>query len=164
MLDRRALTTARIEAMADGLRHVATLPDPVGEVVRGSSLPNGLELRQVRVPLGVVGIVYEARPNVTVDAASEFSRPMHTWANLAVGAPNAPHEARITLLPSFIESPGPLHVLNQEPATTFGLAGVIGRKQHMRWLGALAHRGFELKPSYVPVSKDHALRRGVSLK
>ena len=69
MLDRLALTDARIAAMADGLRHVATLPDPVGEVVRGSSLPNGLELRQVRVPLGVVGIVYEARPNVTADAA-----------------------------------------------------------------------------------------------
>jgi glutamate-5-semialdehyde dehydrogenase len=69
MLDRLTLTTARVEAMADGLRHVATLPDPVGEVVRGSSLPNGLELRQVRVPLGVVGIVYEARPNVTADAA-----------------------------------------------------------------------------------------------
>ena len=55
--------------MADGLRHVATLPDPVGEIVRGSSLANGLELRQVRVPLGVVGIIYEARPNVTADAA-----------------------------------------------------------------------------------------------
>jgi glutamate-5-semialdehyde dehydrogenase len=69
LLDRLALNAGRIEAMADGLRHVATLPDPVGEVVRGSSLPNGLELRQVRVPLGVVGIVYEARPNVTADAA-----------------------------------------------------------------------------------------------
>ncbi len=69
LLDRLALTPSRVEAMADGLRHVATLPDPVGEVVRGSSLPNGLELRQVRVPLGVVGIVYEARPNVTADAA-----------------------------------------------------------------------------------------------
>jgi len=69
LLDRLALTPARLEAMADGLRHVATLPDPVGEVVRGSTLPNGLELRQVRVPLGVVGIVYEARPNVTADAA-----------------------------------------------------------------------------------------------
>ncbi len=69
MLDRLALTEARIGAMADGLRHVAGLPDPVGEVVRGSTLPNGLELRQVRVPLGVVGIVYEARPNVTADAA-----------------------------------------------------------------------------------------------
>jgi glutamate-5-semialdehyde dehydrogenase len=69
LLDRLSLNRSRIEAMADGLRHVATLPDPVGEVVRGSSLPNGLELRQVRVPLGVVGIIYEARPNVTADAA-----------------------------------------------------------------------------------------------
>lgn len=69
MLDRLSLNESRVRAMADGLRHVATLPDPVGEVVRGSSLPNGLELRQVRVPLGVVGIVYEARPNVTADAA-----------------------------------------------------------------------------------------------
>ncbi len=69
LVDRLALTADRVTAMADGLRHVATLPDPVGEVVRGSSLPNGLELRQVRVPFGVVGIVYEARPNVTADAA-----------------------------------------------------------------------------------------------
>ena len=69
VLDRLALDPKRIEAMADGLRQVAALPDPVGEVVRGSTLPNGLELRQVRVPMGVVGIIYEARPNVTVDAA-----------------------------------------------------------------------------------------------
>jgi glutamate-5-semialdehyde dehydrogenase len=69
MLDRLALDEARVSAMADGLRQVAGLPDPVGEVVRGSTLPNGLELRQVRVPMGVVGIIYEARPNVTVDAA-----------------------------------------------------------------------------------------------
>ena len=69
MVDRLALTPTRVEAMADGLRHVATLPDPIGEVLRGSTLANGLELRQVRVPLGVVGIVYEARPNVTADAA-----------------------------------------------------------------------------------------------
>ena len=54
--------------MADGLRQVAGLPDPVGEVIRGSTLPNGLQLRQVKVPLGVVGIIYEARPNVTADA------------------------------------------------------------------------------------------------
>jgi glutamate-5-semialdehyde dehydrogenase len=68
-VDRLALTPTRVEAMAAGLRKVAGLPDPVGEVLRGSTLPNGLELRQVRVPLGVVGIVYEARPNVTADAA-----------------------------------------------------------------------------------------------
>ena len=55
--------------MADGLRDLARLPDPVGEVVRGGTLANGLELRQVRVPFGVVGMIYEGRPNVTVDAA-----------------------------------------------------------------------------------------------
>ncbi|EST35866.1 gamma-glutamyl phosphate reductase, partial [Streptomycetaceae bacterium MP113-05] len=69
-VDRLTLTPERIEDVAADVRNVVTLPDPVGEVVRGSTLPNGLELRQVRVPLGVVGIVYEARPNVTVDAAA----------------------------------------------------------------------------------------------
>ena len=69
MIDRLALTPARVSAMADGLRQMAALPDPVGEVVRGSTLPNGLELRQIRVPFGVVGIIYEGRPNVTADAA-----------------------------------------------------------------------------------------------
>ena len=68
MLDRLALNPARVEGIADGLRQVAALPDPLGEVLRGRTLPNGLQLRQVRVPLGVVGIVYEGRPNVTVDA------------------------------------------------------------------------------------------------
>ncbi|MFE7798833.1 glutamate-5-semialdehyde dehydrogenase [Nocardia sp. NPDC057440] len=68
LLDRLRLTKARIDGIASGLRQVAGLPDPVGTVVRGSTLPNGLEIRQVRVPLGVVGMVYEARPNVTVDA------------------------------------------------------------------------------------------------
>lgn len=69
LLDRLALTPARIVAIADALRELAALPDPVGEVVRGSTLPNGLRMRQVRVPMGVVGMIYEARPNVTVDAA-----------------------------------------------------------------------------------------------
>jgi glutamate-5-semialdehyde dehydrogenase len=69
IVDRLTLTPTRLAAMADGLRQVAALADPVGEVVRGSVLANGMELRQVRVPLGVVGIIYEARPNVTVDAA-----------------------------------------------------------------------------------------------
>ncbi len=68
-VDRLRLDTDRIVGVAAALRQLVALPDPVGDVVRGSRLPNGLELRQVRVPLGVVGIVYEARPNVTVDAA-----------------------------------------------------------------------------------------------
>ncbi|GAB3965872.1 glutamate-5-semialdehyde dehydrogenase [Actinoallomurus acanthiterrae] len=70
MIDRLSLTTDRVAAIAAAVRHVASLPDPVGESVRGYTLPNGLELRQVRVPLGVVGIIYEGRPNVTVDAAA----------------------------------------------------------------------------------------------
>ena len=69
MLDRLALNPARVEGIAQGLRQVAGLPDPIGELIRGRTLPNGLQLRQQRVPLGVVGIVYEGRPNVTVDAA-----------------------------------------------------------------------------------------------
>ncbi|MGW4668006.1 glutamate-5-semialdehyde dehydrogenase [Streptosporangium sandarakinum] len=70
MIDRLRLDEARVRAVAEAVRQVADLPDPVGEVVRGGTLPNGLELRQVRVPLGVVGIIYEGRPNVTVDAAA----------------------------------------------------------------------------------------------
>ncbi|MFI6758733.1 glutamate-5-semialdehyde dehydrogenase [Micromonospora sp. NPDC050417] len=69
ILDRLALTAERVGGIAEALRQMAALADPVGEVVRGSTLPNGLELRQIRVPFGVVGIIYEARPNVTVDAA-----------------------------------------------------------------------------------------------
>jgi glutamate-5-semialdehyde dehydrogenase len=68
LVDRLRLDEKRVAAMAEGLRQVAGLPDPIGEVVRGSTLPNGLQLRQVKVPLGVVGIIYEARPNVTADA------------------------------------------------------------------------------------------------
>lgn len=68
MIDRLALNPQRVDGIAAGLRQVAALPDPVGEVLRGKTLPNGLQLRQQRVPLGVVGMVYEGRPNVTVDA------------------------------------------------------------------------------------------------
>ncbi len=69
IVDRLRLDSARVQGMADGLRQLVALPDPVGGVVRGDTLANGLELRQLRVPFGVVGVIYEARPNVTVDAA-----------------------------------------------------------------------------------------------
>ncbi|CAN7483891.1 glutamate-5-semialdehyde dehydrogenase [Knoellia sp. LjRoot47] len=69
LVDRLTLTPERVAAVATALRDIAALPDPVGEVVRGSTLANGLQIRQVRVPMGVVGMIYEARPNVTVDAA-----------------------------------------------------------------------------------------------
>ena len=69
LVDRLTLTSERIANIADAVRDVAALPDPVGEVVVGRTLPNGLTVRNVRVPMGVVGMIYEARPNVTVDAA-----------------------------------------------------------------------------------------------
>src|SRR5919197_790383 len=69
-LDRLHLTEARLAGMAGGLRQVATLADPVGEVLDGGRRPNGLSIQRVRVPLGVVAIIYENRPNVTSDAAS----------------------------------------------------------------------------------------------
>jgi glutamate-5-semialdehyde dehydrogenase len=70
LLDRLALDEGRVRSMAAGVRAVAALPDPVGEVIDGHRLPNGLDVRKVRVPLGVVAVVYEARPNVTIDAAA----------------------------------------------------------------------------------------------
>jgi glutamate-5-semialdehyde dehydrogenase len=69
ILDRLELTSARVRAISDALRAVSLLGDPLGEVVAGHTLPNGIELTQVRVPLGVVAMIYEARPNVTADAA-----------------------------------------------------------------------------------------------
>src|SRR5437867_12406373 len=69
-LDRLALTDGRLEEMASGLRQVAALPDPVGETVEVWRRPSGLEIARIRVPLGVVGFIYESRPNVTADAAA----------------------------------------------------------------------------------------------
>ena len=70
LMDRLALDEGRVRGIADGARAIAALPDPVGEVVGGGRLANGLEVRKVRVPLGVIAVVYEARPNVTIDAAA----------------------------------------------------------------------------------------------
>ncbi len=70
LIDRLILTPARIEGMADGVRQVAALPDPVGKVLDGTVRPNGLKIEKVKVPLGVIAIIYEARPNVTSDAAA----------------------------------------------------------------------------------------------
>ncbi len=70
VVDRLSLDEARVAAFAAGVRDIAALPDPIGEIVRGSTLPNGLRLQQIRVPMGVIGMIYEGRPNVTADAAA----------------------------------------------------------------------------------------------
>ena len=70
LLDRLELTDERIDAMAEGLRQIATLPDPVGVITDMAYRPSGIQIGKMRVPLGVIGIIYESRPNVTIDAAS----------------------------------------------------------------------------------------------
>ncbi|WP_447006177.1 glutamate-5-semialdehyde dehydrogenase [Saccharothrix isguenensis] len=106
LLDRLALTEARIEGVAEGLETVAGLADPIGEVLRGSILPNGLELKQVRVPMGVVGMVYEARPNVTVDAAGLALKSGN--AALLRGSSTAEHSntALVAILRDALETAG----------------------------------------------------------
>ncbi|MCX5779250.1 MAG: gamma-glutamyl-phosphate reductase, partial [Firmicutes bacterium] len=70
LLERLTLNTSRIQDMAQGLRDVAALPDPVGETIDSTRRPNGLDISRIRTPLGVIGIIYESRPNVTADAAA----------------------------------------------------------------------------------------------
>jgi len=70
VIDRLSLDVDRVAAFAQGVRDIAALPDPIGEVVRGTTLPNGLRMEQIRVPMGVIGMIYEGRPNVTADAAA----------------------------------------------------------------------------------------------
>jgi glutamate-5-semialdehyde dehydrogenase len=106
LIDRLTLTDKRIAAMADGLRQTAALPDPVGEVVRGSTLPNGLELRQIRVPFGVVGIVYEARPNVTADAAGLTLKSGNAVLLRGSGSAARSNEAIVTVLRDAVAGSG----------------------------------------------------------
>jgi glutamate-5-semialdehyde dehydrogenase len=130
MLDRLMLNADRIKAMADGLREVATLPDPVGEVTKMVRRPNGLQVGKMRIPLGVIGIVYESRPNVTADAAalclkagncvilrggSEAIHSNRAIAAILQGAIKAAGipEAALTVIP-FPEREGVLEMLKQE--------------------------------------------------
>ncbi|NGO67914.1 glutamate-5-semialdehyde dehydrogenase [Streptomyces boncukensis] len=106
VVDRLALTPERIAAIAADVRDVVALPDPVGEVLRGSTLPNGLELRQVRVPLGVVGIVYEARPNVTVDAAALCLKSGNAVLLRGSSSAYASNSALVAVLRDALESAG----------------------------------------------------------
>ncbi|MFF4320017.1 glutamate-5-semialdehyde dehydrogenase [Streptomyces sp. NPDC001568] len=106
VIDRLTLTPERIRAIASDVRDVAALPDPVGEVVRGSTLPNGIDLRQVRVPLGVVGIIYEARPNVTVDAAALCLKSGNAVLLRGSSSAYASNTALVAILRDAVESAG----------------------------------------------------------
>jgi glutamate-5-semialdehyde dehydrogenase len=131
--DRLLLTPGRIQDIAQAVREVAALPDPIGEVIEEWTRPNGLQIRKVRVPLGVVGIVYESRPNVTVDAAvlafktgnavvlrggKEAAKSNQALAGILAGVPGVPKGA-IELLDSFTRE------TVQELITARGLVDVV---------------------------------------
>ncbi|MFH5877796.1 glutamate-5-semialdehyde dehydrogenase [Arthrobacter sp. NA-172] len=106
MLDRLTLTTARIDGLVAALENLAGLPDPVGNVVRGQTLPNGLRLRQVNVPLGVVAAIYEARPNVTVDIAGLALKSGNAVILRGGSAAAHTNAALVTILRDALESVG----------------------------------------------------------
>ena len=106
LLDRLALDEARIATIAEALRYVASLPDPVGEIRRGSTLPNGLRLVQKAVPMGVVGMIYEARPNVTVDAAGLALKSGNAAVLRGGSAAASSNEVIVAVLQEALESAG----------------------------------------------------------
>jgi glutamate-5-semialdehyde dehydrogenase len=119
MIDRLVLTAERVAAMADGLRQLAALPDPVGDVVRGSTLENGLELRQIRVPFGVVGIIYEGRPNVTADAAGICLKSGNAVLLRGSGSALSSNAAIVSVLRKAVADAGlPAHAIQLLDATT----------------------------------------------
>ncbi len=106
MLDRLTLTEARIDGLVAALENLANLPDPVGNVVRGQTLPNGLRLRQVNVPMGVVAAIYEARPNVTVDIAGLALKSGNAVILRGGSAAQATNEVLVRVLREALESVG----------------------------------------------------------
>jgi len=106
LIDRLRLDQPRVGAVAEALREIAALPDPVGEVVRGSTLANGLQIRQVRVPMGVVGMIYEARPNVTVDAAGLALKSGNAVVLRGGAAAGATNRALVAVLRATLEAQG----------------------------------------------------------
>jgi glutamate-5-semialdehyde dehydrogenase len=132
LLDRLALTPQRIDGIAAALRELAGLPDPVGEVVRGPTLPNGLRLRQLRVPMGVVGMIYEARPNVTVDAAGLALKSGNAVILRGGSAAASSNEVIVRVLSDALETVGlPADLVQSIDA--WGRAGAV-ELMHLRGL------------------------------
>lgn len=119
-LDRLLFDAERVRASAQGVLQVAALPNPVGEVVRGSTLPNGLRLQQVRVPLGVVGMIYEARPNVTVDVASLCVKSGNAVILRGGHAARRTNEATVSVIGDALQRCG-------VPSTLVGTVDAYGR-------------------------------------
>ena len=152
LLDRLQLTSAKIAAMADGLRQVATLPDPVGEVLDGWVRPNGLKISRVRMPLGVVAIIYEMRPNVTSDAAALCLKSGNAAFLRGSSAAIASNSAIESILRSAYDKVGlPADALVLVPDTT--REGAVTFMQQRGLVDCLIPRG---GPSLIQSILDHA--------
>ncbi|MEY3896357.1 MAG: hypothetical protein RLZZ214_1877, partial [Verrucomicrobiota bacterium] len=114
MLDRLMLDEKRIEAMADGIDQVATLPDPVGQVLDAWERPNGIRIEQIRVPIGTIGIIYESRPNVTADAAVLCFKTGN--ATILRGGSEALH-SNVAIAAALAQAGGPEHAIQLIPFT-----------------------------------------------
>lgn len=128
IIDRLTLTEQRLADIAAAVRQVAALPDPVGDVLRGYTLPNGLVVRQVRVPLGVVGMIYEARPNVTVDAAVLCLKSGN--AALLRGSASAAHSNAVlvdTMRAALVDTDVPVDAICQVPGLSHESVGHLTR-------------------------------------
>ena len=140
LLDRLALDTDRLSDIAGALREVAALPDPVGQIIDGSVMPNGLRVRRVRVPLGVVGMIYEARPNVTVDTAALAVKSGNAIILRGGSAAQDSNAAIVAALRSALDAQG----LPADLVTSVDAAGRDGARALMRAHGlvdALVPRG-----------------------
>ena len=131
LVDRLALTPERVAAIASAVREVAALPDPVGELVDGQTLPNGLRVRRRRVPLGVVGMIYEARPNVTVDVAALTLKSGNAVLLRGGSAAESSNAALVDVLRSALEGVG----LPADLVATIDLAGRAGATALMQARG-----------------------------
>lgn len=160
MLDRLALNDRRIDGMIEGVREVAALPDPVGEEMESSTRPNGLLLRKIRVPLGVVGIIYESRPNVTIDCAVLCLKSGN--AAILRGGKEAIHTNRAlakVLSDSLAQTTLPPASLQLIPTTDrYALTVLLRRDEHVQCIiprGGESLIRFVVENSTIPVIKHY---------
>jgi len=140
MLDRLELNAARIEAMAKGLEDIAALPDPVGETIAAWDRPNGLKISRVRVPIGVIGVIYESRPNVTADAGALCLKSGN--AVILRGGSESHHSSRAIaecLRRALVESNLPVDAIQLVPTTDRAAVGAL--LAATKWLDLIVPRG-----------------------
>ena len=161
LLDRLKLDAPRIASLADSVDQIALLTDPVGEVVRGSSLPNGIKISQVRVPFGVIGVIYEARPNVTVDLAALALKSGNAVVLRGGSAAEKSNRVLIDLLQVAIAAAG-LNADSVQTIDPFGRAGATELMKARGFVDVLIPRGSAnliqtvVKESQVPVIETGA--------